>query len=69
MRLRTTGDAADIEIAGMKFGLQAEKSADGEKRYACGTLTVKLSGDTARVEMAEEAYLDSCRLKEGLATY
>ena len=64
MRLRTTGDAADIEIAGMKLGLLAEESAGAEQRYACSMLTVKLSGDTARVEMEGKPYLDSCRLKE-----
>lgn len=52
---------AQIDISAISFPLQAEPAPAGESHYACSMLKVWFSGDTARVEMEGQPYLEQCR--------
>jgi membrane-bound inhibitor of C-type lysozyme len=62
--LRQSAVGTEIEVAGMRFGLQAENPDGSGERLTCSMLTVWRDGGTARVEMEGRPYLDNCRLAE-----
>lgn len=55
------GRFAHIEIARMRFELEAEPADEGGERYGCGVLTLWRKGPGARVELQGEAMYSSCR--------
>lgn len=60
-RLKIAGEATDIVLDGMRFGLQPEASSGGELIYSCNMLRVMRQGDAAQVEMEGRPYLANCR--------
>lgn len=55
------GEIAMIEIAGMRFPLLPEPSAEPEERYGCSVLTLWRRGEEARVEMEGDSLYVNCR--------
>ena len=62
-QLKTAGQVAEIDIAGMRFGLHAEAGNGEATRYACSELAVHQHGDTAWVDLQGVRYRDHCRLQ------
>jgi len=60
----SSGDAAIIDISGMRFALQGEPTGGPGQRYSCGILTLWRDGATARVEMEGSGLYDNCRRQE-----
>ncbi|NMG74934.1 MliC family protein [Aromatoleum diolicum] len=57
-------DAATIDIAGSRFGLQAEPTNGVGERYGCGVLTLWRDGDGTRVDMQGAGMFENCRRRE-----
>jgi len=57
-------DAATIDIAGSRFGLQAEPTDGVGERYGCGVLTLWRDGDGARLDMQGVDMFENCRRRE-----
>ncbi len=55
------GRFAHIEIARMRFELEAEPADELGERYGCGVLTLWREARGARVEMQGEAMYSNCR--------
>ena len=63
--LTTAGEVAEIDMAGMRFGLRAEEGKGEATRYASSELEVHRRGDTAWVDLQGMRYRDHCRLQRG----
>lgn len=57
------GEAATIDIAGMRFTLLPEPGAGAEEQYGCSVLTLRRNGDEARVDMEGDIFYRNCRLQ------
>jgi membrane-bound inhibitor of C-type lysozyme len=55
------GKFAHIEIARMRFELEAEPADGSGERYGCGVLTLWRDGQGARVELQGEGMYANCR--------